>query len=361
MKGERWKDIPGLEMYAKISNYGRFKRLEYELEYSDGRVYIKPEKIIKPALAKGENNFTKDNSYFLRVSFKLFKRTYNFSLARLVFRCFNKPFNLDDKTVIILTKDANGLNIKASNLIMASVSNKQQRIYALNRKGPMVIGDEAREQAKERSKLINSKMVSQYTMKGKKIKTFPSIVIAAKETSINRGRIGIVAGGTEFSAGGFIWRFGKAGTISIKPMLAIIANKKAKKKEAFGKKVTQYEFTGSRVAIYPAIRDAATAIGVSRNAISLVIQKKGVSVGGFYWLEGEGPDFIDLTDCEYGKALRAKKRRKPVQQFSKLGQPLQRFDSLKKAAETVGVTTATLVGALRGRHETAGGFRWKYV
>lgn len=50
IKGERWKDIPGLEMYFKVSTYGRVKRLEYELTYSDGRIYVKPEKIIKPVV-----------------------------------------------------------------------------------------------------------------------------------------------------------------------------------------------------------------------------------------------------------------------------------------------------------------------
>ncbi|HTE24654.1 NUMOD4 domain-containing protein [Flavitalea sp.] len=61
IKGERWKDIPGLEMYFKVSNFGRIKRLENELEYSDGRVYIKPEKIIKPVLMKIPNGFMMDN------------------------------------------------------------------------------------------------------------------------------------------------------------------------------------------------------------------------------------------------------------------------------------------------------------
>lgn len=65
IKGEQWKDIPGFEMYFKVSNYGRIKRLEYELEYSDGRVYIKPEKLIKPILMKIYNSFMNDNVFFL--------------------------------------------------------------------------------------------------------------------------------------------------------------------------------------------------------------------------------------------------------------------------------------------------------
>lgn len=83
--GERWKDIPGFEMYFKVSSYGRIKRLEYELTYSDGRVYIKPEKIIKPVVAKTANNFVMDSICFLRTTITLHKQKYNFSLARLVY------------------------------------------------------------------------------------------------------------------------------------------------------------------------------------------------------------------------------------------------------------------------------------
>ncbi|HWK03818.1 MAG TPA: NUMOD4 domain-containing protein [Puia sp.] len=126
IKGERWKDIPGLEMYFKVSNYGRIKRLEYELEYSDGRVYIKPEKIIKPMLVKAPNRFMNDHVHFLRTSVTLYHQKYNFSLARLVYHCFKKPIEPGSDLVVILAKDGNSLNITPSNLIMASISEKQQ-------------------------------------------------------------------------------------------------------------------------------------------------------------------------------------------------------------------------------------------
>ena len=77
MKGEKWKFIPGAELYFKVSNYGRIKRLEYELRYSDGRLYIKPEKIIKPTIRKTCNTFTNDNLFHLHTRFTLFKRKYN--------------------------------------------------------------------------------------------------------------------------------------------------------------------------------------------------------------------------------------------------------------------------------------------
>lgn len=360
LKGERWKDIPGFEMYFKVSNYGRIKRLEYELEYSDGRLYIKPAKIIKPVLMKIPNRFVMDSVYFLRAAITLYKRKYNFSLARLVYHCFKASIKLDDPSVVILTKDGNGLNIKPSNLIKASLSEKQQRIFDLNRAAPLVVGNEAKKLAIARSKLANNKQVTQYSTLGQKIKTFPSIAVAAEKTGISPSHISNRARGNEFSAGGFIWRFGKDTSIDIKPMLDTIAKRRGKNKEVFGKKVTQYKLNGHRIATYPTINDAAKATGIKHAEISRVMQKIRSSAGGFYWREGEGPRFIDLSGYVFGEVLRARNRQRAVLQYSKQGKLLQRFDSIKFAAEAVGVNSTTVIGALRGKHETAGGFRWRY-
>ena len=361
IKGERWKDIPGLQMYFKVSNYGRIKRLEYELEYSDGRVYIKPEKIIKPVLEKIPNRFMKDNAHFLRTSVTLHKQKYNFSLARLVYHCFKKPIELDEGLVVILAKDGNSLNITPSNLIMASIAAKQQRIFDLNRKERFFADEKTRKRAIEKSKLANNKKVTQYSMQGKKIKTYSSIAIAAQKTGINNSHIGSRARGNEYSAGGFIWRFGSASEIDIKPMLDTIAKRRKKNKATFGKKVTQYKLNGRRVAFFPTINDAAKTTGIKNAEISRVMQKKRFSAGGYYWQEGKGPVLIDLSDYEYGEVLRAKNRQRPIRQYSKEGKPLQRFDSIKEAAKVVGVNSTTVIGALKGKHETAGGYRWEYL
>ncbi len=40
MNREKWKDIVNLEGYFMISNFGRVKRQEYELEFTDGRIFM---------------------------------------------------------------------------------------------------------------------------------------------------------------------------------------------------------------------------------------------------------------------------------------------------------------------------------
>ncbi len=361
IKGERWKDIPGLQMYFKVSNYGRIKRLEYELEYSDGRVYIKPGKIIKPVLMKIPNSFMKDNVHFLRTTITLNKQKYNFSLARLVYHCFKKPIESDEDLVVILAKDGNPLNITPSNLIMATISEKQQRIFDLNRKERVFADEETRKRAVAKSKQANNKQVTQYSMQGQKIKTYPSIAIATKKTGISSSHISNRARGTEYSAGGFIWRFGSAAKIDITPMLDAIAQHREKNKATFGKKVTQYQLNGRRIATFPTINDAAKTTGIKHTEISRVMQKQRASAGGFYWQEGQGPAMIDLSGHEYGEVLRAKNRQRSIRQYSKEGKPLQCFDSIKEAAKAVGVNTSTISGALKGKQETAGGYKWEYL
>lgn len=361
IEGERWKDIPGLEMYFKVSNYGRIKRLEYELEYSDGRVYLKPEKIIKPVLMKIPNRFTKDNVHFLWTKVILYKQKYNFSLARLVYHCFKEPIVPGEDLMVILAKDGNSLNITPSNLVKASISEKQRRMVNLNRKEPFFIDEETRKRAIAKLRQTNSKQVTQYSMQGKKIKTYPSIAIAAQKTGISNSHIADRARGTEYSAGGFIWRFGSASKIDIKPMLDTIAKRRKRNKVTFGKKVTQYELNGHHVATFPTINDAAKTTGIKHADISKVMRKKRLSAGGYYWQKGEGSIVIDLSGYEYGEVARAKNRQRPVRQYSKEGNPLQRFDSIKEAAKAVGVTISTVIGALKGNHQTAGGYRWEYL
>ncbi len=215
---------------------------------------------------------------------------------------------MTDASIIILTRDGNGLNIKPSNLKMASISEKQQRIFDLKRRVPPVLEGEARLRAISSAKLTNNKQVTQYNMKGKKIKSYSSITAAAIVTGISQSHIGSRANGIEFSAGDFIWRFGKDKEIDIKPMLKTMEQRWNRNKNSFGKKVTQYNMNGKRIAIFPTISDAAETTDIANSEISNVIQKKRYSAGGFYWQKGYGPAMIDLSNYEYGQNLIAKKR-----------------------------------------------------
>ena len=219
---------------------------------------------------------------------------------------------MSNESTVILVKDHNGLNVRPSNLIQASLSQKQKRIFDFNRREPLVVDKEGRKKGITNSRLVNNKPVTQYDLKGRKIKTFPSIAVASKETGISHSHISSRARGVEYTAGGFIWRQGKARKIDITPMLEKIMLRKKQNKDSFGKKVSQYSIKGKRVAAFPTINDAAKATGIRHSDISKVIQKRRNSAGGFFWKEGYGPLHIDLPGHEYGEVLRAKRRQRPI-------------------------------------------------
>jgi hypothetical protein len=362
MKGERWKDIPNLEGYFKISNYGRVKRLEYKLESIAGVVRIMPEKIKMPVLQKLPNSFMNDNIFVLCVQFILFKRRYSFTVARMVYNCFKAPINLSDRSFVILTKDSNGKNIKPSNLIKSTISEKQKRIYLLNRIGPLVLDEEVKKRQKAAVKRYFKKQITQYNLQGKKIRTYSSVSSASKRTKISSPNIrhSVNSKGL-FKAGGFLWQFGNTIEMDITPMLDKIAMNRIDHKENFGKKVSQYAFSGHRISVYVTKMDAQKATGVFVASISKVLRKITQSAGEFYWLEGEGPTFIDLSGKVFGKALWIKNKLHAVYQYSENGELIKQFASLIEAAKLTGVYEKKIRAALKGNAETAGGYRWKYI
>jgi len=66
LEGEVWEDVPGLDGYFLISNFGRIKRQQYDLQHPNGFVYMLPEKIIKPKIGKAANKFKNDYTYYIK-------------------------------------------------------------------------------------------------------------------------------------------------------------------------------------------------------------------------------------------------------------------------------------------------------
>src|SRR5689334_22254904 len=95
LEGEEWEDIPDLDGYFLISNFGRIKRQQYEMQYRNGAFYIKPEKIIKPQIVRQPNKFKKDYTYFLAGRVTLSGKRYNITVARMVYYCFVEQFDLE--------------------------------------------------------------------------------------------------------------------------------------------------------------------------------------------------------------------------------------------------------------------------
>ena len=52
LEGEVWKDVPGLDGYSLISNFGRIKRQQYDLQHPNGYVYMLPKRLLNQGLEK---------------------------------------------------------------------------------------------------------------------------------------------------------------------------------------------------------------------------------------------------------------------------------------------------------------------
>lgn len=221
IKGEKWKDIPGMEGYFKISNFGRIKRVAYQAIYKNGMLYNEQEMIMKPSLSRHYNNYMKDYTSYLRGRIVLEGVYYSFTISRMVYNCFVAPLDIKDFTRIIFYKDGDSFNLRSSNLQLATLSEKQKRIKQLKRSPSPMHGltpeERSARQLKAGKKI--SKQVSQYNLNGKRVRVFIGAAEAERITGINACYIGQVASGKRISAGGYLWRFGKEQLIDIKPVL----------------------------------------------------------------------------------------------------------------------------------------------
>ena len=253
IKGERWKDLPGLEGYFLISNYGRVKRCSYEMEYRNGAIYMKPAMIIKPSIVEHPNNFVGDTTHYLCARVTLSGSRYSFMIGRLVYYCFVQRFDLTDYDIQVVSKNGDNFDIHPSNLRAVTRSQKQQRIIARNRfRSPLLdMPEEIREKTRQKNIRSLQKEVSQYSLTGKKIGTYQSLAQAQQATGISKVCISGVAKGKHIRAGKYLWRWGQEDRVDVKMFLEA---RRKKNRERHGMKVTQYSLSGDRIARYPLYR-----------------------------------------------------------------------------------------------------------
>lgn len=359
IKGERWEDIPGLDGYFCVSNYGRVKRMEFEMQYKDGRICIRPEKIIKPMIVKQQNKFIGDYSYFLTVRLVLSGKKYSFTVARLVYHCFaDASFNMDDHKSVILAKNYDNFNVKPSNLLKATLHQKQKRIFQRTRsRSPLLdLSKEFLDSVRQKIIKTQSKQVTQYTRAGKKIKTFSSMAAAQRATGVHAVAIREVAIGENITAGGFLWRWGNEKKINVNAKNLKEARRKEHRKNYNIISVTQYDMEGNRIAYYPSLTDAEEATGVNGGQISLAAKGIYKSARGYFWIKGYGKEKIDLSGHQWGVGSRMRK----ITQYSLKGKKLNVFSSIKTAAEATNSRTSSINQALNGSQLKAGKYIWRY-
>lgn len=359
LKGEIWEDIPFLDGLYRVSNLGRIKRLDIEIVNCRGNIIRFPSKILRAFLGKVKNKGVNDYIYHLSIAIKREGKNYKLSVARLVYYCFVKEFAIDDTLLVILPKDGNGKNIKPSNLLLANIHQKQKRIFDRGRyiNETETIYDEYIKERKIKSKKSSSKQVSQYSLLGKKIETFPGIRVAAKICRVSERGIISVLKKRQVSHGGYVWEYGRKKDIDV---TAIRKANKQHYREVKGKKVTQYDLKGNKIASYFAIMEASKKTGVNESDIHAVLKGTQRSAGGFIWREGFGKSYINVENFLTGEAWRAFRRQKKVNQYSKEGKLIGTFPGVKVAAQHVGIGDTSISIAIKNK-TTSKGYFWKFA
>ena len=167
---EIWRDIVGYEGLYQISNLGNVKSLNYR---RTGK-----ERILNP----GNNG----SEYLFVILCKNGKRK-NFTIHRLVANAFLE--NSDDKSDVN-HKDEDKTNNCVDNLEWMS------------RKENINFGTHNQRSAKSRSK-----SVIQYSLDGKFIKEWPSIIQIERDLGFSKGNISQCCNGKRKSAYGYVWKF----------------------------------------------------------------------------------------------------------------------------------------------------------
>jgi len=358
LSGEKWKWIPWLEGYYKISNFGRIKRESFEITMSNGYRRTVQEKILSPELNKIPNRYVGDLVYALRARIVREGVDYSISIARVTYYCFKRKLDLSNKNLMVLTLDGDGRNIRLNNLALVNTSQKQQRIFDRKRsKKPITYSYDEYRQGLKISANANCRQISQYTMEGEKIRTYLSIKAAAVSLSVAECGINSALKERQISSGGFVWRYGTQKKVNLKP---ILEKKSMHFKIIRGTKISQYDTLGKRVNTYLTISDAAKKTGTHSGDISRVIKGRQKSAGGFIWKKGWGKIKINVNQDEFGEMLRAKTKWKRVRQFDPSGKYLRAHASVKAAAASIKLSPSAISTAIKTKTKLAGGFKWKF-
>jgi hypothetical protein len=358
LAGEKWKWIPWLEGYYRISNFGRVRRESFEITMSNGYQRTVQEKILSTELNKIPNHYIGDLVYALRARVLREGIDYSISIARLTYYCFKRKFDLNDKDLVVLTLDGDGRNIRLDNLVLVNTSQKQQRIFDRKRsKKPIIYSYDEFTSGLKTSANVNCRQVTQYSMEGKKIRTYLSIKAAAVELNLSESGINSALKERQISSGGFVWRYGKEKKVNLKSLL----EKRAMHSKLLrGTKISQYDTRGRRINTYLTISDAAKKTGTHNGDISLVINGRQKSAGGFIWKKGWGSMKIKLKQDGFGEALRAKTKWKRVRQYDSSGKYIRAYASVKAAAASINLTPSSISTAIKSKTKLAGGFKWKF-
>jgi hypothetical protein len=194
LKGEQWKDVPGFDGEYEVSNFGRIKSLRrWKAAGSSGGGYYTKEIIRKQGERSGYNQFINEKTFTIGITLKHDGINTSTSTARYVYYAFVKPFDLENKEILISYKDSDGRNLHYKNLFLTNRSNLAKRTSQL-----------------KRTQSPTDKIpVRQYTLAGKSVATYKSISEASSVTGFHLTGIMACMLHNIYQHKGYRWEYAK--------------------------------------------------------------------------------------------------------------------------------------------------------
>lgn len=205
------------------------------------------------------------------------------------------------------------------------------------------------------------KPIIQYSLEGEFIRVFDSRMEASIELGIHMSGL---SSGEKKSAGGYLWREDTENY----PLKI-----ESYKIETSSKPVVQLSPDGCfYINSFPSVIAASEKLGINFRHISSCCVGRRSSSGGYKWMFEEDYDYSlpkgSQSDSYYQKqALQIAKNKSseakfiPVAQYSKEGDFIQLFESLKEAAQKTGADRISIGQCCRAEIKSANGFMWRYA
>lgn len=195
------------------------------------------------------------------------------------------------------------------------------------------------------------KPVTQYTLEGKKLRVYQTIEAAARATGLTSANIQKNVGGSNKTAGGYIWKFSSADEAK---KLDPLPEKYTEREPLPGKEVIQYSLEGRKLATHKSISAAAKQCGIQVSNISFALDKPNRSAGGYVW-RTKGKIYRGAL----AKTPRANEG-KPVTQYDMKGNKVRTYTSTRQAQQETGIASGSISAVARGKLRSSGGYIWLY-
>lgn len=280
LPGEVWKDIPDTDGHYQISNKGRARRLAHQVTSVTGANIPLQATILCQQARNKSKNAPADSKFRFYLNFSLTSggKRRHLNTARLVYQLFVEPFDPAGKDLVVLYRDDDPLNVCAENLYLGTLKDKARLAAA-----------RAHPHGQDFS-------VSQYTLEGKLIQTYPSNAAAAEAMQVSRSSIrDAINDRNRFTAAGYVWRKGNAAKVNVKQGKSKSVAAKVPVVSSLPKKISQYNYEGILVRSYGGVNEANRETAISRSSIQRVLKGDYTSAGGYLWAYGDSLR-IDLRE-----------------------------------------------------------------